>query len=172
MVPIGAPKGRYSAGDPRYRAPRQISGARSLRGSQQRSSPHVQIHQSAGHEQPVGVLGPAPVTDLGETKEALEDQERVFEFGAYTRLVPIFRALTFRQVTKTRPGIAECRVISAKKKGRPKAAPIGRSSQSNTSAGRGGKLLRQGSALGELLGRRCQDHAHELERRLRIGQAR
>jgi len=58
---------------------------------------HVQIDQSAGHEQPVGVLVQTAVTDLVEAEDALEDEKRVFDLGADSRLGTVLRTLGVRQ---------------------------------------------------------------------------
>ena len=73
------------------------SGTRRLRPPQQSSSRHVQVHQSASHEQPVGVLVQAPITDLVKTKYPLEDQEWMLNPGADARLGVIFRTPSVRQ---------------------------------------------------------------------------
>ena len=68
----------------------QIADARILRRSQQLSSRHVQINQSASHKQPVSVLVQAPVTHFVETEDTLEHQKRMFDFCADLRFGSIF----------------------------------------------------------------------------------
>jgi len=73
------------------------SGAQALRGSQQTSSRHVQVYQSASHEQPVGVLVQTPITNLVKAKHPLENQERMLNLGADARLYSILRTFSVRQ---------------------------------------------------------------------------
>ena len=47
--------------------------------SQEPSAHEVQIGERAGHEEPVGILLKAPITDLGEMEDALDDAKDVLD---------------------------------------------------------------------------------------------
>ena len=57
---------------------------------EQSSSDDVQIRQGRRHFQAVQVLRQAPITDLAEPKDVLDDAEHVLDLGADPRLVAIF----------------------------------------------------------------------------------
>jgi len=60
--------------------PQQIAGVLSLRRSQQQSACHVQIGQATSHEYAVGVPAQPSVAHLAQAKDAIEHQERMFNF--------------------------------------------------------------------------------------------
>jgi len=88
---------RYCADFPDILILWRISDTLTLRCSQQMLSRHIQIDQSAGQEQPVGVLVQTAVTDLVEVKYPLEDQERMLDLGPDSRLGAVLRAFRVRQ---------------------------------------------------------------------------
>src|SRR4249920_3513526 len=59
--------------------------------SHQSTANHVQIGQGTGHEQSIGVFLEPAVAHLSETKDALDDQERMLDFGAHPRLRGVLR---------------------------------------------------------------------------------
>ncbi len=60
-------------------------------------SRHEQIRQCRHNEQSIAVLSHAAITDLGKAKEALDDQEGMFDLGAHIRLPAVLLALTLSQ---------------------------------------------------------------------------
>ena len=91
------PVSRYCVDFPNIRIHRRISDALTLRCSQQMSPRHVQVDQPTSNKQPVGILLQAPVTDLVEAEDALEDEKRVFDPGPDSRFGAVLRALGVRQ---------------------------------------------------------------------------
>src|SRR3990172_7796956 len=73
------------AADSDYQDQRQIPSAPILGWSQQQSSRQIQVDQSTGHKQPVGVLVQPPVTNLVETKDPFENQKWMFNFCPHPR---------------------------------------------------------------------------------------
>src|SRR5664279_530400 len=57
--------------------------------SYERSAPFVQIDQRQHRKCAVGVFGEPAITNLGETPQALERQERMFDLGAHAGLASI-----------------------------------------------------------------------------------
>src|ERR1035437_9380484 len=72
--------------------PRSLD-APSLLKSQQMVARHVQIRQRSHNEQAIPVLHHAAIGNLGKTKDALDDEKGMFDFGAYTRLPAVLLAL-------------------------------------------------------------------------------
>ena len=71
--------------------------------SQQLTSNHVQIGQRTGHEQSIRILHETAVAHLGESEDALDDQERMFDFGTHPRLRGVFRPLGLRERVVLKP---------------------------------------------------------------------
>src|SRR6188474_934819 len=65
--------------------------------SQQSTANHVQIGQRAGHEQSIGIFHEPAIAHLGETEDALDNQERMLDFGTHLRLRGVLRLLGLRQ---------------------------------------------------------------------------
>ena len=92
----------FSAVYPASRVPR-TAGALESRQTQQLPSGHIQIHQSTGHEQPVGILGQFAVAHLNETKHPLEHVERMLDLRPYLRLGPVYRLIRLSQLPVPAP---------------------------------------------------------------------
>ena len=58
---------------------------------------HVQIGQRTGHEQSIGILHEPAIAHFGETEDALDDQERMLDFGSHPRLRGVLRLLGRRE---------------------------------------------------------------------------
>ncbi len=71
----------------------RATDALSLYGSQQYSPRHVQIDQSAGDDETIGILGNSPVSDLAEAEDAFQDQQRMLALGPDFRLGTVLRPL-------------------------------------------------------------------------------
>ena len=92
----------WSAGpfDSAFRAIRcqlRTAGAPVLRCAQQSPAHHIQIHQPTGDKQSRRVLVQATVAHLAESKDALEYQKRVLDFGPHFRLRFVFRLVSIAQ---------------------------------------------------------------------------
>src|ERR1017187_3644052 len=61
--------------------------------SQQSMANSIEIGQRTGHEQSIGILHETAIAHLGETEDALDDQERMLDFGAHLRLGGVLRLL-------------------------------------------------------------------------------
>ena len=64
--------------------------------SQQFPANQIQIGQRTGYEQAIGILHQPAVAHLGKSEDALDDQERMLNFGTYPRLRGVLRPLGFR----------------------------------------------------------------------------
>ena len=73
----------------------------------------VEIGQRAGHEQPIGIFLEPTVTHFGETEDALDDQKRMFDFGAHLRLRGVLRPLGLGEQIISR-GLVVCEVQDRK----------------------------------------------------------
>ena len=61
-------------------------------------SRHEEIGQCRHDEQAVAVLHHAAIADFGKAKDALDDEEGMFNLGAHTRLPAVLLALTFSEL--------------------------------------------------------------------------
>lgn len=52
--------------------------------SQQRPAQLKEIDQCASHVQPFGIFGYSPIAHLGESKDLLQYQEGMLDFGSHT----------------------------------------------------------------------------------------
>ena len=93
----GCSRARFPADCPASQVPRRPAGALRPRQPQQMPSGHIQVDQTTGHEQPVGVLGQSTIADLYETKHTLEHMERMLNLRPYLRLGPVRRLIRLAQ---------------------------------------------------------------------------
>ena len=81
-------------------------------------SRHEQIRQSGDNEQTIAVLHHAAIADLGKAKDALDDEESMFDLGAHTRLStvllplpfgepPVAKSFLIGEVTRMRRGLGD-----------------------------------------------------------------
>src|SRR5688572_5368116 len=74
--------GSVGGGHPPSGRPQPSSHRRSLGFRPQAPASYVQIRQAAADEQPVGILRQPTVPDFGPSKDPLDHQEHMLDFGA------------------------------------------------------------------------------------------
>src|SRR5581483_8173424 len=103
---VNSVRGRQSGANARFCAARlgserayfPVLGALRPLKSQQSTTHHIQIRQSTGDEEPVGILHDAAVANLGETEHTLEDADGVLHACAHAGARAIEEALARREV--------------------------------------------------------------------------
>src|SRR6266508_6646028 len=76
--------------------------------SEQMPARHEQVGQRTGHEQAIGVLRDAAIAHLGESEDALQNPNGVFDLGADTRLGSILQSILSRELAiAPRLGLSE-----------------------------------------------------------------